>query len=128
VKLLHSIIGLYSRAFIIIDALDECHVSNEGRNRLLSVVFSLQAQAQTNVFVTSRFIPEITSQFEGCIWKEIRAEDDDILKYINGRIPQLLRSRISKYPDLQNSIRSEVVKAVDGMYVRSSDSMWPPHN
>ena len=114
---LQSTIQLYSRVFIIIDALDECHVSNEGRDRLLSVVFSLQTQAQTNVFVTSRFVPEIMSQFEGCISKEIRAKDDDILKYIDERISQLLRSRISKYPELQNSIRSEVVKAVDGMYV-----------
>jgi hypothetical protein len=128
VKSLCSIIGLYSRVFIIIDALDECHVSNEGRDKLLSIVFSLQVQAQTNVFITSRFIPEIMSQFEGCMSKEIRAKDDDILKYIDERIPQLLRSRISKYPDLQNSIRSEVVKAVDGMYVQSSDSMWSQHH
>ena len=41
VKVLHSTIQLYSRVFIIIDALDECNVSNEGRNRLLSEVFSL---------------------------------------------------------------------------------------
>jgi hypothetical protein len=124
IKVLHSTIGLYSRVFIIIDALDECHVSNEGRNRLLSVVFSLQIQAQINVFATSRFVPEITSQFQGCISKEIRAEEDDILRYVNGRIPQLLRSRISKYPDLQNAIRREIVKAVDGMYVHSSVSIW----
>jgi hypothetical protein len=51
--------------------------------------------------------------------KEIRAKDDDILRYVKGRIPQLLQSRISKYPDLQNAIRREVVKAADEMYVHS---------
>jgi hypothetical protein len=71
-----------------------------------------------NIFATSRFIPEIESQFEKCIWKEIRAQHDDILKYLDGRIPQLLRSQISKYRDLQDLIRGEVLNAVDGMYVR----------
>ena len=123
VKVLHSIIRLYSKVFIIIDALDECHVSNKGCNRLLSEVFSLQAQAQVNLFATSRFVPEITSQFEGCMSKEIRANDDDVLRYVNEQIPQLLRSRISKYPDLQGAIRREVVKAADGMYVLFSVSI-----
>jgi hypothetical protein len=123
VKVLHSIIRLYSKVFIIIDALDECHVSNKECNRLLSEVFSLQAQAQVNLFATSRFVPEITSQFEGCMSKEIRANDDDVLRYVNERIPQLLRSRISKYPDLQGAIRREVVKAADGMYVLFSVSI-----
>jgi len=117
VKTLHFTIGSYSRVFIIIDALDECHVSNQGRDRLLSAVFSLQAQTQINLYATSRFVPEITSQFEGCMSKEIRAKDDDVLRYINGRIPQLLRSRISKYLDLQNAIRRQLVEAVDGMYL-----------
>jgi Cdc6-like AAA superfamily ATPase len=117
VKALHFTIGLYSRVFIIIDALDECHVSNQGCNRFLSAVFGLQAQTQINLYATSRFVPEITSQFERCMSKEIRAKDDDVLRYINGRIPQLLRSRISKYLDLQNAIRRQLVEAVDGMYL-----------
>jgi hypothetical protein len=128
VKALHSTIQSYSRVFIIIDALDECPFSNEGRNSLLSEVFNFQVQAQVNLFATSRFVPEIMSQFEGCISKEIRAQDDDILNYVKGRIPQLLRSRISKYPDLQDAIRREVVKAVDGMYVHNSASIRPQLN
>ena len=88
VKGLHSTIRLYSRVFIIIDALDECHVSY-GRNRLLSEAFGLQIHAQVNLFATSRFVPEVTSQFEGSISKEIRA-DDDVLRYVNERMPQLL--------------------------------------
>jgi hypothetical protein len=126
VKVLHSTIRLYSKVFIIIDALDECSVSNEGRNRFLSAIFDLQTQAQVNIFATSRFILEIMSQFEGCLSKEIRAQDDDILKYVNGRIPQLLRSRISKYPDLQDAVRRGVVNAVDGMYVHYSVSTCHP--
>jgi Cdc6-like AAA superfamily ATPase len=121
VKTLHSTIQLYSRVFIVIDALDEYHVSNnEGLNRLLSEVFSLQDQLEVNLFATSRSISEITSQFDGCICKEIRAQDSDILRYINGRIPKLLRSHISKYPQVQDTIRNDILKAVDGMYVHTS--------
>jgi Cdc6-like AAA superfamily ATPase len=121
VKTLHSTIQLYSRVFIVIDALDEYHVSNnEGLNRLLSEVFSLQDQTGVNLFATSRSISEITSQFDGCICKEIRAQDSDILRYINGRIPKLLRSHISKYPQVQDTIRNDILKAVDGMYVHTS--------
>jgi Cdc6-like AAA superfamily ATPase len=123
VETLHSIIRLYSKVFIIIDALDECHVSNKACNRLLSEVYSLRAQAQVNLFATSRFVPEITLHFEGCMSKEIRADSDDVLRYVNERIPQLLRSRISKYLDLQDAIRREVVKAADGMYVLFSVSI-----
>ena len=124
VKTLHSTIQLYSRVFIIIDALDEYHASNnEGLNRLLSEVFSIQDQTEVNLFATSRSISEVTSQFDGCICKEIRAQDNDILRYVNGRIPKLLRSHISKYPQVQDTIRSDILRAVDGMYVHTSVSM-----
>jgi len=125
VKVFRSTVQLYSRVFIIIDALDEYHVSSEGQNRLLSELFNLQVIAQVNLFATSRFISEITSQFEGCIVKEIRGQDDDVLSYVNGRIPQLLRSQISKHPHVQDEIREAIVKAVHGMYVHSSVSIWP---
>jgi len=104
--------------FIIIDALDEYYTSNrEGHNRFLSEVFNLQHQVQLNLFATSRFVSEITAQFNGCILKKIRAQDDDVLRYVNGRIHELLRSQISKHPEVQDIVRRDIVKAVDGMYV-----------
>jgi hypothetical protein len=112
-------IQLFSRVFIVIDALDEYHVSNnEGQDRLLSDVFSFQKQAELSLFATSRFISEITSQFDGCLWKEIRAHDDDILNYVNSWIPKLLRSQISKYPQVQEAVKRDILRAVDGMYVQ----------
>jgi hypothetical protein len=120
-RALQSTVQLYSRVFFIIDALDEFYVSNnEEQKRLLSEIFGLQKQAQINLFATSRFISEIISQFERCSSKEIRAQNDDILSYVNGRIPRLLKSRISNYPDyahLQSTIGRDIVKAADGMYV-----------
>jgi hypothetical protein len=120
-KALQSVIACYSRTFIIIDALDECQVSCD---TLLSAMFALQAQTQTSLFATSRPVPEITSYFEGCILKDIRAQDNDVFSYVNERISRVRRPRISKYPELQNAIRREVVKAADGMYVHSPVSIW----
>ncbi|KAI9772445.1 MAG: hypothetical protein M1840_000648 [Geoglossum simile] len=118
VEVLHSTIELFSRVFIIIDALDEYYASNNGGlKRLLLGISSLQHQSQLNIFATSRPIVEITSQFQGCVLKEIWAQDEDVLCYVNGRIPQLLRSQISKYSDIQDTIRRAIVKAADGMFL-----------
>jgi len=90
---LHSTIQLYSRVFIIIDALDEYYVSEECLHRLLSRIFNLQMQGDVNIFATSHFIPDIEAQFEGFISKEIPVKDDDMLRYVNGRIPPIPRNR-----------------------------------
>jgi hypothetical protein len=114
-KVLQSVAAGYSRTFIVIDALDECQVSDGARGRFLSEIFKFQAKTGASLFVTSRFIPEIRKEFEGSISLEIRASDEDVLRYIDGRMPLLLRSHISRYPDLQNMVRNDVLKAVDGM-------------
>jgi hypothetical protein len=118
---LHSIIVEYSRAFIIVDALDECQVSDRGHKTLLSEIFKLQAITRANLFATSRFNDEIMKQFEGALSLEIRATSEDVQRYLDGRM--LLQSHILKYADLQDMIRREIVRAVDGMYANSSINM-----
>jgi Cdc6-like AAA superfamily ATPase len=123
-KVLHSVVIDYTRAFIIIDALDECKVSDGYRKRFLSEVFSLQAKAGASLFATSRFIPGIMNEFKNRSTRlDIRASDEDVQKYLNGQIPQLLQSTISKYGGLQDTIRTEVAKAADGMYAHPSINM-----
>jgi hypothetical protein len=115
-KEFHSVVDNYSKAFIIIDALDECQVSDRGRQRLLSEIFNLQAKTNLSLFATSRFIPEIEKEFEGCVTLEIRASDEDVRRYIDGHM-SLLPSFVFRNPDLQDEVRTEIVKSVDGMYV-----------
>ena len=38
---LHAVTALYSRVFIVVDALDECQVSDDCRPKFLSEIFSL---------------------------------------------------------------------------------------
>jgi len=115
-KVLHSVVTDYSRTFIIIDALDECQVSDGGRKRLLSEIFNFQAKTGTSLFATSRFIPEIMKEFEGCVSLEIYANAEDVQRYLDGHMSQL-PSFVSQKLALQEKIKAEIVKAVDGMYV-----------
>lgn len=79
---------MYSRVFIIIDALDECQASDSSRARFLAEIFNLQARSGVNLFATSRFIPDIVERFkeEESLLLEIRASDEDVLKYLDDRI------------------------------------------
>ncbi|KAI5919805.1 hypothetical protein F4810DRAFT_703347 [Camillea tinctor] len=68
--------SLFSRVFIIVDALDECQMRSKLTN--------------TTIFVTSRFIPEIENMFHGSISLEIRASPEDVRRYIDGHISRLV--------------------------------------
>ncbi|KAI0517880.1 nucleoside phosphorylase domain-containing protein [Xylaria bambusicola] len=106
-----------SRLFIIIDALDECQVIGSCRTKFLSAIFDLQKSTGANVFATSRIIEEIIDQFRGSISIEIRAREDDIRRYLHGRISEL-PSFIANRSDLQDEVINSLTKAVDGMYVK----------
>jgi len=112
-KALQDISASFSRAFILVDALDECQVSNGCRARFIEEVFSLQARCGVTLFMTSRFIPEITDKFDKSCWLEIRATKEDVERYLEDRIKQ--SSRIIQ--GMQGEITAIISDAVDGMYV-----------
>lgn len=114
---LRSVIKSFSRTFIIVDALDECQVSNEGRKMFLSQIFDLQDQTELSLLVTSRFLPDIKEEFERrgeTISLEIRASDDDVRKYLDAhisRLPLFVRER----PDLIGEVKTVIIKGAQGM-------------
>ncbi|EPS37521.1 hypothetical protein H072_8807 [Dactylellina haptotyla CBS 200.50] len=79
-----SIIGSFSKVFIVADALDECTETQNCRARFLSEFLSLKSKcnATVNLFATSRFIPDVVEQFRNERQLEIRAPDEDIRKYL----------------------------------------------
>jgi len=117
-RTLRSVATMYSRVFIIVDALDECQVTNGCRTSFLSELFNLQVKRGSNLFVTSRFIPEIVKEFKGSISLEIRASDEDVQRYLDDHM-SLLPSFDLCSQDLQGEIKTRIIKAVDGMYVLS---------
>jgi hypothetical protein len=115
-RTLYSVAAMYSRVFIFVDALDEYQASDGSLGRFLSEIFNVQAKTGANVFATSRSIPEITKVFEGSITLEIRASDDDVQRYLGEKMSHL-RPFVSKNFTLQEEVKSEIIKAADGMCV-----------
>jgi hypothetical protein len=113
---LQAVATLYSRVFIIVDALDECQVSDGCRQRFLSGLFNLQAKCKANLFATSRPISSVEKAFEGNPMLEIRASEEDVRRYLDGHMFRL-PGFVARSPELQEEIKTDIVKAVDGMYV-----------
>lgn len=115
---LHAVATLYSRVFIIIDALDECQVSEGCRQRFLEGLFSLQEKCRVNLFTTSRPILSIENYIEEkrSLKLEIRASEEDVRKYLNGHLFRL-PGFVARSFKLQEEIKTDIVNAVDGMHV-----------
>jgi hypothetical protein len=114
-RTLQSVAAIYSRVFIVVDALDECQASDCCRSKFLSEVFSLQAKTRINFFATSRPIPDIEREFKGYPSCEILASDEDVRRYLDGHMSQL-PGFVSKRQDLQKEIKTIITEAVEGMY------------
>jgi Cdc6-like AAA superfamily ATPase len=104
----------YSRVFLVIDALDES-TNASGVRDLLREIFTLQNHIRISLFATSRFIPEIEREFDGSLRLEIRASDQDVQRYVEGHMPE--QFCVQRNPDMQEKIKTEIIKAADGMYV-----------
>lgn len=109
---LQSVAAMCPRVFIIVDALDECQSAD--RMRFLSVILSLQAKHEVNIFASSRFIPEVVDQFKASISLEIRANSEDIERYLEGHMGHL-PSLVQEDRLLRNEIKVGVSEAVGGM-------------
>jgi len=119
-RALHSVATIYSKVFLIIDALDECQDHNGCRTKFLSAIFSLQGKTGANLLATSRLLPEIAEKFKGGISLEIRATDEDVRTYLDQHLSSPRRAFLRDSPDLQEEIKAGIVKAVKGMYVHLS--------
>ncbi|OTA01688.1 hypothetical protein A9Z42_0020160 [Trichoderma parareesei] len=111
--LLHSVSKLFSRVFVIVDALDECRADG-CRMGFLNEIVKLQAYENTSIFLTARFIPDILNMFEGSAMLEVRAQDEDVQQFIANQITRLPPFVLND-TSLQNMIATTIAKAVDGM-------------
>ena len=113
---LYSVIANCSRAFIIIDALDECSGTDRVLPRFMEELFSLQAKTGSSVFATSRPILGIPKDFErrGSSILEIRAKDEDMWRYLDGHINQI-STFVKEAPGIKRKIKSAIIRAADGV-------------
>ncbi|KAE8362702.1 hypothetical protein BDV27DRAFT_159526 [Aspergillus caelatus] len=113
---LHQVAALYSRTFVVLDALDECQAAPDGRDMLIREIFDFQANTKANLFATSRLIQEIEAKFQRAVRLEIRANDTDVQRYLHDKL-QNCPSLISQNNSLQEEIQKKITKAVDGMFL-----------
>jgi hypothetical protein len=61
-------------------------------------------------------MPEVTEKFKGSILLEICASEEDVRRYLEGHMFWLL-GFVVRSPKLQEEIKTNIVKAIDRMYV-----------
>jgi len=79
-ELLHAELSRCSRAFIIVDALDECSDDNGSRSALVEELFNLPTT--TSLMMTSRHVASIQAKLNQARRLEIRASDTDVRIYL----------------------------------------------
>jgi Cdc6-like AAA superfamily ATPase len=115
-ELIDLAIANFSSVYILIDALDECGLSDGHCRKILSLVSRFPRQYRVRLFVTSRFIPEILKTFQGdlIITKEIIAHENDVRTYLEEHMTKLSLC-VLRSPDLQHEIQSTIINSTDGM-------------
>ncbi|KAI1451655.1 hypothetical protein F4805DRAFT_82906 [Annulohypoxylon moriforme] len=110
---LKIVVSLYSKVFIIVDALDECQASDGCRAKLVSAIFGIQKEYDVNILVTSRFNPDVEDRFAGCPTLEIRAGEDDVRRYLEGHLELLPIQN----PAIEKEILTTIPEVADGMFL-----------
>jgi len=104
----------YSTVFIVVDALDECSSQDGVRRQLIDRLRSLQASRNVRLLFTSRFILEVTEEFQSSPSLEVRASEGDVKRYVAGQMSRLPNC-IQRDDGLKNEVQDRIVEAVDGM-------------
>ncbi|KAE8151347.1 hypothetical protein BDV25DRAFT_171564 [Aspergillus avenaceus] len=112
-KVLESVVPMYSKVFLVLDALDEC--SQDARKVFLRELFSIQSNSNVKIFATSRLDDEIKSLFSGAICLTIQASDHDIQTYLNQQMslhnPNIFDGHI------RSMVIDEITKRAEGMFL-----------
>ncbi|KAI0024278.1 hypothetical protein F4780DRAFT_655506 [Xylariomycetidae sp. FL0641] len=115
-----SISHQLSKIYIILDALDECRISEDFRTRFLSQMHGMQRESRFNLLVTSRHIPEIANEVDAQATLEIRAHDADVSRYLDASISGA-RSKLIK--DHREYVTRQISDSVDGMFLLAKLSL-----
>lgn len=114
-NLLQSEVLGFSKVFIVVDALDECAESNGTRMNFLTKIRRLLPDV--HLLITSRHIPSIERELERAAHVEIRASNEDVARYLGGRIGREHRlvRHVRADPALQKTIINTIVEKAKGM-------------
>jgi chromatin segregation and condensation protein Rec8/ScpA/Scc1 (kleisin family) len=110
---LRPVLGEYSRVYMIVDAVDEYP---EAKRQIL-LEYLVMMGSTVNLMITSRPHIHPNGSLPNLEALEIRANEDDIRRYVEGQIKKSswLSKHIQTRADLQGEILSTIIHAVDGM-------------
>ncbi|KAE8422520.1 hypothetical protein BDV36DRAFT_310885 [Aspergillus pseudocaelatus] len=110
--MLGTVIAIYRKVFLVVDALDEIHASNGTCRRFVSSLFRLQKDSPISFFATSKPIADIASMFRRNhgVFLEMRAADDDVRSYVESQL-DMLRPFVSEDPNMRLNVRETIVEA-----------------
>ncbi|RYP62481.1 hypothetical protein DL771_009725 [Monosporascus sp. 5C6A] len=114
-RVLQSVASMYSRVFVVVDALDECQASDGCRTRLLKEMFALRDTCRANIFATSRVNDEIAEAFTEATSLKVHARDDDIGAYLDERMLHLQSDIFDE--EIRNMVKKKIIEATDGMFL-----------
>lgn len=105
----------FSKVFIVVDALDECSEIDGTRAKLLAALRSMPSTVK--LLITSRDLPSIAAEFREANRIDINANDEDLQKYIEGRIPRepRLATHVRGCPSLRDEIVKKIIENARGM-------------
>lgn len=109
-RLLRSQVEKFAKVFIVIDALDECPEHDQTRKHFLAEIRGLLPKI--SLMVTSRNMPSIEIMFRHDTRLEIRAQDQDVRKFISSQMEQ--RDGLVDLLDGHDEVRSRIVETVLG--------------
>ncbi|KAF4952519.1 hypothetical protein FGADI_6754 [Fusarium gaditjirri] len=118
-RTLKSVVLLYARTFLIVDALDEC----QHQEQFVTEILALQKNTRSNLFVTSRPIKSIEKNFDTCSSLDVHAKNEDVMAYIDNRILEL-KVLQEDNKDMQEDIKSELKASIKRRVVDSVHGMF----
>lgn len=117
-KAIVRVISGLKRAFIIVDALDECPDAKE----LVSQLLQIQSMTGANLFITLRPDKDMQKRLEQGIFTEIWATVQDLNTYIDQRASELgaVEADDAAFQrDIRAEMKRQITESVHGMYVSS---------
>ncbi|CCT65374.1 related to ankyrin [Fusarium fujikuroi IMI 58289] len=116
-SVLKSVSSLFSKVFLVVDALDEWRAEDHaGLYSLPGELLFLHRKLSINLLATSRPLPLITNHFSNYPSLSIIAQQEDIDAYVdNFGWPE--SSCIGKIPGLRNMVKEIMSRLVKGMFL-----------
>ncbi|KAF5007194.1 hypothetical protein FDECE_6456 [Fusarium decemcellulare] len=110
-------IGRYNHIFLVIDALEEC--ASTHRTEFLKEIFKLQIQHPIHLFVTSNLDPGVAQIFVNTASVDIRADEDDVRLYLEGRMPDF-PDFVRDQSNLREEVKDAIIKSARGSFLRAN--------